>query len=120
MALHHLITDCEKKSFYKKIYNGLNYNGCFFNADVILASNDLLQNKYIIKWIDFMKKNVSQEEIENKWIPKYKEEDKPAILLDQIKWLEEIGFKIFFDIFFSQMHSQNHPISSGSKIHFLT
>ena len=33
----------------------LNNNGVFYNADVILGSNDYLQNKYLEKKIDFMK-----------------------------------------------------------------
>jgi tRNA (cmo5U34)-methyltransferase len=40
-----------------------------------------------------MNKIVSKDEILNYWIPKYKEEDRPAKLMDQLKWLEDIGFK---------------------------
>lgn len=32
------------------------------------------------------------DDINNNWLVKYRNEDKPARLLDQIKWLEEIGF----------------------------
>jgi len=39
-----------------------------------------------------MQRNVPQSEIHNKWIPKYNEEDRPAKLYDQLKWLEQIGF----------------------------
>jgi tRNA (cmo5U34)-methyltransferase len=45
------------------------------------------------KWKEFMQKNVQISEVENKWCPKYEDEDKPAKVIDQIKWLEEIGFK---------------------------
>ena len=40
-----------------------------------------------------MKRNVPVDEIENKWMMKYKEEDRPTSLMKHIKWLEEIGFK---------------------------
>ena len=45
------------------------------------------------KWIEYMKKNVSEEEINTKWLPKYYKEDSPAIMGQHIKWLEEIGFR---------------------------
>ncbi len=44
------------------------------------------------KWKSFMKKHVSEEEIENRWLPQYREEDRPAKLMDQMTWLSDIGF----------------------------
>ena len=44
-------------------------------------------------WRQFMQRSVSRQEIEEKWIPKYKDEDRPAKLIDQIYWLKDIGFK---------------------------
>ena len=32
------------------------------------------------------------DEILDKWIPAYETEDRPAKLIDQLKWLEAIGF----------------------------
>ncbi len=93
LALHHLVTDKDKIRFYRKIYNCLSVGGIFINADVILGSNLFLENAFISKWKEFMLKRVTSDEIENKWIPKYKDEDHPAILLDQLNWLKEIGFK---------------------------
>lgn len=92
LALHHLVTDEEKIDFYRKIYESLRPNGVFFNADVVLGSSEHFQNLYMDKWISFMKRHVSGEEIESKWIPKYIEEDRPAKLMDQIVWLKDIGF----------------------------
>jgi tRNA (cmo5U34)-methyltransferase len=40
-----------------------------------------------------MGKNVSSDEIENKWIVKYKAEDRPTSLINHINWLKEIGYK---------------------------
>jgi len=92
LALHHIESDEEKKEFFKKIYTILGKNGQFINADVVLASNDFLQNLYFDRWIEFMNKSVSLEEINNRWLVNYKNEDRPSRLVDQLHWLEEIGF----------------------------
>lgn len=92
LALHHLATDDNKIGFYRKIYNSLSPNGVFFNADVVLGSSEPFQDLYMEKWISFMKRHVSDDEIENKWLPKYLEEDRPSKLMDQLGWLKDIGF----------------------------
>lgn len=92
LALHHLVTDEDKLGFYQKIYTCLRPNGVFFNADVILASSEYLQKAYIEKWKQFMKRQVAEEEIDNKWLAKYREEDRPAKLINQITWLADLGF----------------------------
>jgi len=92
LALHHLVTDEDKINFYGKIYRSLRPNGVFFNADIILGSSEHLQKIYMGKWKSFMKKCVSEEEIDDKWLPQYREEDRPAKLMDQIGWLKELGF----------------------------
>lgn len=93
LALHHLINHEDKKQFYKKIFNSLNNGGVFFNADVILGSNDFLQKKYMEKWIEYMSRRCDIDEINDKWLLNYRNEDRPAILLEQIAWLKAIGFK---------------------------
>jgi len=92
LALHHLLTDKDKKEFYKKIYKHLNQNGIFYNADVVLASSENLQKLYIDQWKRFMARKISREDIENRYLAKYYEEDKPSKLVDQLTWLFEIGF----------------------------
>ncbi len=93
LALHHLETDKQKKDFYRRIFDNLKINGIFVNADVVLGSSDYWQDLNMQKWIEYMNKSVSMEEIHTNWIPKYKSEDRPAILINQIQWLKEIGFK---------------------------
>ncbi|MBN1693963.1 methyltransferase domain-containing protein [candidate division WOR-3 bacterium] len=93
LALHHLRDNQEKKKFFKKIFDALNKNGVFYNADVVLGSSETLQNLYMNKWKEFMQRKISQSEVENIWCPKYEDEDRPAKIIDQIKWLKEIGFK---------------------------
>ncbi len=93
LALHHLVTDADKKEFYRKIYNALTPGGIFLNADVVLGSNSYTQELYINKWKEFMNLSLDMEEIEEKWIPAAETEDHPAKLIDHINWLCEIGFK---------------------------
>ena len=93
LALHHLVTDADKKAFYRRVYAGLKLGGCFYNADIILASSAHLQEAYLAKWKAYMRKGVRPEEIEKKWLPKYREEDHPAPLVDQLEWLKKIGFQ---------------------------
>lgn len=92
LALHHLLTDEDKREFYRRIYEHLTPGGVFYNADVVLAANGFLQELSMKEWRRFMSRNVSPEEIEGKWIPTYENEDRPARLRDQLGWLEEIGF----------------------------
>ncbi|MGA7792799.1 MAG: methyltransferase domain-containing protein [Candidatus Acidiferrales bacterium] len=92
LALHHLVTDEDKREFYGRIHKNLASGGVFYNADVVLASSDFLQDVYMNQWRNFMSRNVSKDEIEGKWIPKYEAEDRPAKLMDQLKWMAEIGF----------------------------
>ncbi len=92
LALHHIESDEEKKEFYTRIFKILNNSGQFINADVVLATTNYQQDTNMNRWIDYMQRSVSTEEIQNKWIPSYKAEDRPAKLIDQLKWLEEIGF----------------------------
>ena len=93
LALHHLVTDEDKKGFYTKVYEALNSGGVFFNADVVLGTNNYLQELYLEKWKEFMNQSVSMEEIEEKWIPAAEEEDHPSKLVDQLNWIHNIGFK---------------------------
>jgi len=93
LALHHLENDIAKREFYTKIYNVLSDSGIFYNADVVLASTDYLQDVNMNRWMEFINKSLPMDEILNKWIPTYRAEDRPARLTDQLKWLEDIGFR---------------------------
>ncbi len=93
LALHHIRTDKDKKKFYRRIYGSLRSRGIFLNSDVVLGSNENLNQLYRKKWIDFMIQNVPEKEVEEKWLPKQLEEDFPAPLTHHLKWLVETGFK---------------------------
>jgi len=92
LALHHLNTDDDKRQFYRRVYRALRPGGCFYNADVVLGSGERLQSVYLGKWKQFMRQRISEEEIEQTWLPKYRAEDRPACLVDQLEWLTAIGF----------------------------
>jgi tRNA (cmo5U34)-methyltransferase len=93
LALHHLENDKFKKEFYKKVYDILTDSGQFINADVVLASTDFHQEVYMNRWVEYMNRTYPKDQIYDNWIQKYNTEDRPAKLIDQIKWLEDIGFK---------------------------
>ena len=92
LALHHLATDEDKRRFYRRIYDRLHPGGVFYNADVVLGSSNSLQAEYMNQWRKFMSRDIRQQEIEEKWIPNYEADDRPAKLMDQLAWLTEIGF----------------------------
>lgn len=92
LALHHLPVYDDKGRLYRRIYDCLNPGGVFYNADVVLGSNDFLQALYMHQWRTFMRRDISEDETEGKWIPKYYSEDRPAKLVDQLRWMAEIGF----------------------------
>ncbi|WP_435072237.1 class I SAM-dependent methyltransferase [Ohessyouella blattaphilus] len=92
LALHHLETDDDKLSFYKKIYAALPAGGIFLNIDVVTAGNDRIQEKYMEHWKEFMIANTSVDEVENKWLPNYHAEDRPTSLSTHFKLLEQSGF----------------------------
>ncbi len=92
LALHHLETDHDKLAFYQKIFNALNSGGIFINADVVLASDPILQEKFLEHWWSFMRNNVPAEEVENKWKLTYRNEDRPASMTRHLEMLKEVGF----------------------------
>ena len=92
LALHHLIDEDDKIKFYKKIYACLKPGGVFYNADVVLGSSYHLQERYMEKWREYMRLQVSEEEIEQKWIPQHYDEDRPSKLINQLDWLRDMGF----------------------------
>lgn len=92
LALHHL-QHPEKKPFYHRIKRFLKRGGVFYNADNILGSSPHLNQLYMDKWIEFMLKSHTKEEIDSVWLPKHREEDFPAPLMDHIHWMEEVGFE---------------------------
>lgn len=92
LALHHLVSEDDKRQFYRRIYGALLPGGAFYNADIVLGSSQFLQEAYMRQWHAFMRRQIPNREIEEKWIPKYETEDYPARLMDHLAWLAEAGF----------------------------
>lgn len=93
LALHHIPNDEEKESMYKDIYEALEKDGVFLNADVIKANsnyNEELNNKIAIR--EMKENGVTDEEItEHKG--KRDANDIPTTLINHIKMLENVGFE---------------------------
>jgi tRNA (cmo5U34)-methyltransferase len=92
LALHHLQPE-EQKLFYNKIKGYLKESGVFYNADNIMGSTEHLNQVYLDKWVEFMLRSHSKEEIEKIWLPKHYEEDFPVPLLSHIQWMRNAGFQ---------------------------
>ena len=92
MALHHIHNYEEKEAMYKDIYEALQKDGVFYNADVIKANsnyNEELNNKIAIR--EMKENGVTDEEItEHKG--KRDANDIPTTLINHIKMLENVGF----------------------------
>ncbi|MFA5314293.1 MAG: class I SAM-dependent methyltransferase [Methanomassiliicoccales archaeon] len=91
LALHHLITDDDKRTFYRKICECLRPGGVFVNADAVLSADDDIEALYKQKWRDFMLKSLDEKEAEDVF-ERYRREDSLPYLLDELKWLSEAGF----------------------------
>jgi tRNA (cmo5U34)-methyltransferase len=91
LALHHMSPE-EQRSFYRRIIGFLKGGGVFYNADNILGSTLYLNQVYMDKWVEFMLQYRSQEEVEEIWLPKHREEDFPSPLHSHIQWMKEAGF----------------------------
>lgn len=92
LTLHHLETDKDKHTLHKKAYAALNKGGIFINADIIIAPNKKMQEIYINKWKNFLLKSSTPSFTADRH-EKYLAEDRPAILLNEIKSLQKAGFK---------------------------
>ncbi len=90
LSLHHLGKD--KKQFYQKVFNNLADGGVFYNADVVIGSNEYLEKVYVSNWKEFMAQSIGDEEINNKWLGRHRKEGNPEKLMSHLKWLEEVGF----------------------------
>ncbi|MFA5928470.1 MAG: class I SAM-dependent methyltransferase [Candidatus Margulisiibacteriota bacterium] len=92
LALHHLAPDPGKRSFYKKAFAALKPKGMLVNADIVLAGSSRIQSFYISKWQEYLKQNLSNEHIHENH-KRYEREDRPNVLLQELEWLQQAGFK---------------------------
>lgn len=93
IALHHLESDADKKAFYKRIYYALKQGGVFYNADIVLAASDFMEEKNMQQWKSWLRLFHSEEELMELVIDRYHEEDRPTHILNHLTWMQEVGFK---------------------------
>jgi tRNA (cmo5U34)-methyltransferase len=91
LALHHLITDDDKRSFYAKVHRSLRPGGVFVNADAVLSTDDWVEGLYLKRWTDFMRKSLDDDGVQAV-LERYRREDSLPCLMDQLRWLTEVGF----------------------------
>jgi tRNA (cmo5U34)-methyltransferase len=92
LALHHVVTDEDKRMIYRKIFDALAPGGSFFNADLVLGSDREMQDIYMEKWKSFLYQNFTRSEVEDGVLQRHRREDRPAKLTDHLRWLAEAGF----------------------------
>lgn len=91
LSIHHL-NDKEKYTLYKKIYQHLNNQGVFINADEVMAPTDTLEKLYVEKeTAHLLKQDLSNDEKEE--ILYRRTLDTPSTLEDNLDWLKDIGYE---------------------------
>ena len=91
LALHHLETGDDKRNFYRRLYAALAPGAVFWTADAALGATSSLNEMYMEKWKDYMRRSMTERQIEERFA-KDSQEDHPAALADHFRWLEEAGF----------------------------
>lgn len=91
LSIHHL-EHHDKEFLYQKIYQHLNPGGVFINADQVLGLHPANEEEYQRNWMEKIDVG-SLSESEKKIILDRMKLDNPASLQENLKWLEEIGFK---------------------------
>jgi ubiquinone/menaquinone biosynthesis C-methylase UbiE len=106
-SIHHQ-PDTRKKEIYKEIFELLNEGGIFLNMEHVSSKSDwgknIADNNFIDSLFSFHKdKGIPRELMEKEY---HNREEKDANILapveEQVKWLDEIGYKnsdCFFKIF---------------------
>lgn len=92
LALHHLEPNQDKINFYKNLFNALNPEGIFINADIILADDEQTQELFLKKWGEFVLSNLPNEDMQEN-LQRYYREDRPNKLSTELTWLKTVGFK---------------------------
>lgn len=92
LCFHHLTTPLAKKKLFRKVHKGLKKGGVFYLADITLGATPYIQKMTIERWKKFMAKNISSGDIK-KTLDNYRHEDTPFKLADEIRWMEDAGFR---------------------------
>jgi tRNA (cmo5U34)-methyltransferase len=112
LALHHLETDADKRSFYSRLFAALAPGGVFWNADAALGATPAVQQMFMEKWKDHMRVTVPEREIEERWFTKHADEDHPAKLNEHFRWMQEVGFvdpEVIWRYFYCGVYGAHKP-----------
>ena len=91
LSIHHL-NDKEKYTLYRKIYQHLNNQGVFINADEVITPTDTLEKLYVEKeTTPLLKQDLTNDEKEE--ILYRRTLDTPSTLKDNLTWLDDIGYE---------------------------
>ncbi|SFS60669.1 class I SAM-dependent methyltransferase [Marininema halotolerans] len=104
LVIHHL-DDEEKKQFFQQLYDALLPGGALVIADLVKPHHQQIENHWAEEW-DHVVKEQSKDAygdlrgfdafVKEEWnLYRYPDEllDKPSLLSDQLKWLEQAGFQ---------------------------
>jgi len=90
----HNITHKQKEILFKKIFNSLNKNWVFINADFYESESKIINDNLKRLYKDFLKKNLYWDELEV-WLRHAFKEDMPMKLSEQSDILKRTGFSDF-------------------------
>lgn len=91
LSIHHLKHQ-DKQILYQKIYDLLNPEGIFLNADQVLGPNPASEKEYQRNWLENIEVG-SLSKAEKKIILDRMQLDNPATLRENLKWLINIGYR---------------------------
>lgn len=90
LAIHHL-TDADKQILFKRIYEILDVDGLFINAEQVEGETPYLKELNHNKWVQSVEMSGLTESEKNAGYERVKL-DKRTSLSKQLMWLESIGF----------------------------
>jgi tRNA (cmo5U34)-methyltransferase len=92
LTLHHLRRGAEKLRLYQKIHFGLRKGGVLYLADLVLGETDYLQRLNLEMWKRFLSRHMSEKDM-NERRRRYRREDRPFRLSEELGWLRRAGFR---------------------------
>jgi tRNA (cmo5U34)-methyltransferase len=91
MSIHHL-TDQKKRLLYKRVFEALNPEGVFINADLVKGETDRIERKYQDRWLGWIQR-AGLQKAELSGILDRMRYDRPSTLTQNLQWLREAGFR---------------------------
>ncbi len=93
ISIHHQPTDEAKRKLFRKIYASLKPGGVFIFGDLVTWKDEKIAALNEARHFHHLVENATDENTLTEWAHHYKFVNCLAPLENQIKWLEEVGFK---------------------------